>query len=77
METLNESTNLFLKPIFIGLYIGLALCLIIFIREKFQNRKLKKELRNLKQHIQTKLEIDAEANEKRKTEFERLREEEN
>jgi hypothetical protein len=75
METLNESTHLFLKPIFIGLYIGLALCLVIFIREKIQNRKLKKELRNLKQHIQTKLEIDAEANEKRKSEFERLKNE--
>jgi uncharacterized membrane protein YgaE (UPF0421/DUF939 family) len=73
METTGEATAFFLRPLFIGLYIGLFFCLVIFIREKFHGGKLKKEIEKLKQHIHTKLEIEAEANERRKKEIEELK----
>jgi hypothetical protein len=37
--------------------------------------ELKSELKKLKQHLQTKLEIDAEASEDKKTKYEKLKEE--
>ena len=73
METSGETAVFLLRPFFIGLYIGLFFCLVIFIREKFHARKLKKEVEKLKQHIQTKLEIESESNEKRKIEINELK----
>ena len=73
METTGEAAVFFLRPLFIGLYIGLFFCLVIFIREKFHARKLKKEIEKLKQHIQTKLDIESESNEKRKNEIDELK----
>ena len=73
METSGEAAIFLLRPLFIGLYIGLFLCFVIFIREKFHARRLKKEIEKLKQHIQTKLEIDSESNEKRKSEIDELK----
>ena len=73
METSGEAAVFLLRPLFIGLYIGLFLCFVIFIREKFHARRLKKEIEKLKQHIQTKLEIDSESNEKRKSEIDELK----
>ena len=73
METSGETAVFFLRPFFIGLYIGLFFCLVIFIREKFHARRLKKEIEKLKKHIQTKLEIEAESNEKRKNEIDELK----
>lgn len=48
-------------------------CLVIFVREKFHARRSKKEIEKLKQHIQTKLEIESESNEKRKNEIDEMR----
>lgn len=73
METTGEAAVFLMRPFFIGLYIGLFFCLVIFIREKFHAGKLKKEIGKLKQHIQTKLEIEAESNERRKKEIDELK----
>ncbi len=73
METVNETAIFLLRPFFIGLYIGLFFCLVIFIFEKFQVRKLNKEIQKLKEYIQTKLEIEAELNEKKKEEIDDLK----
>jgi len=67
------STSFLLKPFAIGLYIGLFITLVVFIREKIVQHKLKKQLKNLKTHIFTKLEIDSESNERRKKELEELK----
>lgn len=75
MDTVNNVSNFLLRPFFIGLYIGLAGCIIIFIRSKFKERKLKKEITNLKHHLQMKLEIEAEEIERRKMEIENLKKE--
>ena len=73
MDSVNGIVDYLLKPFFIGLYIGLAGCLVIAIRSKIKQRKLNKEIKQLKQHIQTKLEIEAEANEKKKREIESIK----
>ncbi len=69
----NFSTSFLIKPFAIGLYIGLFIAIVVFIREKIVQRKLKKEIKNLKIHIQTKLEIESESNERRKKEIEELK----
>ena len=43
METTAETTIFLLRPFFIALYIGLFFALVIFIREKAHQRKMKKE----------------------------------
>jgi hypothetical protein len=73
METTAETTIFLLKPFFIALYIGLFFALVIFIREKAHQRKLKKENEKLKLHIQTKLEIESETNERMRKEIEELK----
>lgn len=72
METTAE-TAFFLRPIFIGLYIGLFVALVVFIREKIHQRKLTRQVKQLRTHMQTKLEIEAEAQERRKAEIEQLK----
>ncbi len=75
LETVDGIAAFFLKPFFIGLYVGLGVCLLIYIRSKIKNRKMKMEVKQLKQHIQTKLEIEAEDTERKKKEIERLKSE--
>ncbi len=67
------TVSIFLKPFAIGLYIGILLTIIIFIREKVMQKRLKNEIKDLKRHIQIKLEIEAENNERRKREIEELK----
>lgn len=73
METSPETTIFLLRPFFIALYIGLLFSIVIFIREKAHERKLKKENVKLKEHIQTKLEIEAETNERVRKDIEELK----
>lgn len=70
METI---TDYLLKPFFIGLYIGIIGCIFFFIQGKVKGRKLKKETEKLKQHIQIKLDIEAEENERKKHAIEELK----
>jgi hypothetical protein len=72
MESINFTEILF-KPILIGFYIGLVLTLIVFIRAKTQQRRLRKQVEELRKHIQTKLEIEAEATERLKDEIAKLK----
>lgn len=74
METTAETAFL-LRPLFIGLYIGLFLALVIFVREKIQQRRLKKQIAELRRHMQTKLEIESEAQERRRHEIDQLKQE--
>ena len=67
------STSFLLKPLAIGFYIGIFIAIIVFIREKIVQHRLKKEIEKLKAHIQTKLDIEAESNERRKKEIEELK----
>ena len=75
LETVDGIAAFLLKPFFIGLYVGLLLCLLVYIRSKLKSRKMKMEVKQLRQHIQTKLEIEAEDTERKKKEIERLKSE--
>lgn len=63
--------NLFLR----GLIIGLIIALIFWIRSVFKVRLLKADINKLREHLQTKFEIESADNERRKEEMNQLREE--
>ncbi|PIE60705.1 MAG: hypothetical protein CSA31_00725 [Desulfobulbus propionicus] len=63
--------NLFLR----GLILGLAAALILWVRGALKARELKANLKKLRDHLHTKLEIDSEENERRKAEMDSIRQE--
>ncbi|OQX18037.1 MAG: hypothetical protein BWK76_08785 [Desulfobulbaceae bacterium A2] len=52
-----------------GLLLGLLAALVVGLRGYLRGRELKHELRKLREHLHTKLEIDSEENERRKQEL--------
>ncbi len=74
MENSNTFLSFFFKPFFIGLYLGLIGCVAIYFHMLMKLREAKREIKNLKEHLHTKLEIDAEANEDRKEKVDTLKE---
>lgn len=64
-------TNPFLR----GLCIGLAVALFFLIRGWFKSRELRSSLKKLREHLHTKLEIDAAENERRKEEMDKVKQE--
>jgi hypothetical protein len=66
MENMESVVGYLLRPFFIGLYIGIIGCIFFFIQGKVKTRKAKKEIERLKRHIQIKLDIEAEENERKK-----------
>jgi len=75
MEDTNTLITFLFKPFFLGLYSGLIVCIIVFVRMQMRFHEFKSELKKLKQHLQTKLEIDAEASEDKKAKYEKLKDE--
>ncbi len=65
----------YIQPFLIGLGIGLLLTLIVYIRESMKRRPLKRNIQDLKNHLQNKLEIEAEGTERRRLEIEKLKQE--
>ena len=59
----------------IGLAIGLFVALLIWLRDWLRAREMRHTLRTLREHLHTKLEIDAAETERRKRELESLRQE--
>lgn len=70
-----EDLNIYIQPFLIGFGLGLLLLLIVYIGERSKRRALKKEIVSLKNHLQNKMEIEAEATEHRRLEVERLKKE--
>ena len=64
-------TNPFLR----GLAIGLAVALILWVRGLLKTRELNGNLKKLREHLHTKLEIDSAENERRKGEMDKVRQE--
>jgi hypothetical protein len=73
METNSDAASFLLNPFFIGLWIGLFIAFVLFLRERSLARRQKKEVEKLKRHIQMKLEIEAESTEQRMKEIEELK----
>jgi hypothetical protein len=65
-----EDTNFFISmlsnPFTRGLLIGIVITLAIWIRSKMKLREVNGQLKKLREHLHTKLEIDSEENERRK-----------
>jgi len=63
--------NPFLRGLLIGLFVAIAL----WIRSVFKIGQLKADIKKLREHLHTKLEIDSADNERRKNEATQLKEE--
>lgn len=75
MEDSSWIVKIFSDPFWRGLGIGLLVALLLWIRSLVSLRELNKNVKRLKEHLHTKLEIDAEENERRKKEMEKIKEE--
>lgn len=75
MAGTNWFIDLISHPYAKGLLTGLFFCAVLLVRHMLQKRELKGELHNLRKHLHTKLEIDAEENVRRKDLLERLKKE--
>jgi len=64
-----------IPPFLIGLAIGLVLLVIMYIREQIKRGKQGRQIKDLKKHLQQKLEIEADALDHKKKELEKLRKE--
>lgn len=70
-----EDLNIYIQPFLIGLGVGLVLLLIVYMSERGKRSSLKSDIKSLKNHLQNKMEIEAEATENRRQEIERLKKE--
>ena len=70
-----EDFGVYIVPFLIGLGVGLLITLITFMRESMKRKSLKKEIQTLKNHLQNKMEIEAEATENRRLELEKYKKE--
>lgn len=60
--------NMFLR----GLCIGLLVAVILWVRSLLRVRQLNSDIKKLKEHIHTKLELDSSDNERRKADMKKL-----
>jgi hypothetical protein len=75
MEETSWFMGILANPFAKGLAIGLAICIVIYLRGLLRRRELSKEVDRLRSHLHTKLEIDSADNERRKSELTRLKQE--
>ncbi len=75
MEETSWISNLLGNPFLRGLLIGILVAVILWIRGALKNRELKGNLKKLREHLHTKLEIDSEDNERRKAEMDKVKQE--
>ncbi|MEN7548429.1 LapA family protein [Rapidithrix thailandica] len=59
----------------IGLIVGLVITVIVYFRESLKRSTLRKEIKSLKNHLHQKMDIDAEATNKKREEIELLKKE--
>ena len=75
MEESSWLSSILFNPFSTGLAVGLAVAVIVWARGWMKARELKQSLRKLREHLHTKLEIDASETERRKHELDTLRQE--
>lgn len=68
-------TNLLGNTFVQGLALGLVVCIVVWIRALIKSRSLVHDVKKLREHLHTKLEIDSEENERRKKELEMVKNE--
>ena len=73
MDFIDILTTLLSNPVISALLVAFAV--FLYIRALLKIRQLDKEVKKLREHLHTKLEIESEDNERRKAETERLKQE--
>ncbi len=73
MDDASWFSTILTNPFLRGLAIGLLVAIILWVRSMFKIRQLSADIKKLKEHLHTKLEIDSADNERRKNEMEKLR----
>ncbi len=75
MEETSWLSSILFNPFTTGLAVGLVVAIIVWIRGWMKARELNQSLRKLREHLHTKLEIDASETERRKHELDTIRQE--
>ena len=75
MEETSWLSSILFNPFTTGLAVGLVVAIIVWIRGWMKARELNQSLRKLREHMHTKLEIDASETERRKHELDTIRQE--
>jgi hypothetical protein len=75
MEQTSWISDILANPFLRGLCIGLAVAVLLWGRGWLKGRELKGNLKKLREHLHTKLEIDAADNERRKEELDKIKQE--
>jgi hypothetical protein len=75
MEETSWYMNVLSNPFFRGLAVGIVLWLFFWFRSMLRIRELINNVKKLREHLHTKLEIDSAENERRKQEIEKLKQE--
>ncbi len=75
MEETSWYMNILSNPFFRGLAVGIVIWLFFWIRSQIRIRELSKNVKKLREHLHTKLEIDSTENERRKSDIEKLKQE--
>lgn len=70
-----EELSVLIPPFLVGLGVGLLIVLFTYFREMNKRKSLRREIATLKNHLQSKMEIEAEATEARRNELEKLKKE--
>ncbi len=73
MEQSNWVTTLLSNPYISGLLIGIVF--FLYVRSLLKNRQLGQDIKKLREHLHTKLEIESADNERRKAEMEKIKQE--
>ena len=68
-------SDIIANPFLRGLCIGLAAALFFLMRGWLKSRELRSTVKKLREHLHTKLEIDAAENERRKEELDKVKQE--
>jgi len=75
MEETSWFSSILGNPFLRGLLIGLLVAVILWARSLFKIRQLSADIKKLREHLHTKLEIDSADNERRKSNMEKLKQE--
>ncbi len=75
MEDTSWISGILANPFFRGLIIGLLIALVLWVRGLLKTREMNGNMKKLREHLHTKLEIDSAENERRKGEMDTVKQE--
>jgi hypothetical protein len=73
MDETSWFSTIIANPFWRGLLLGLLVAIVLWVRSMLKIRQLSADIKKLREHLHTKLEIDSADNERRKSEMEKLK----